>query len=330
MNVAHGMNRRRAGGFTLIELLVVIAIIAVLISLLLPAVQAAREAARRTQCTNNLKQIGLAVHNYETVHGRLPSARTGSPHLWSSLAQILPMMEGSFIQNSINFQLGSLPAPSRPWDYGNVTALATVVSTFLCPSDTRQDKLTPEFGPNNFVANAGTGNQNGGSFRPEDGPQQIDGVFFDRSAVRFAEVVDGLSNTVAFTETIKGNGVDTPGKIAQDRSRQYVQGPALTAISEEFCRDSYTAWIGQRGREWARGSFIYATINFARTPNHDQPDCMSGNVIGRMSARSMHPGGVNTLFLDGHVRFIKNTVARETWWAIATRNRGELFSADSL
>lgn len=326
---SNGESRNRSA-FTLIELLVVIAIIAVLISLLLPAVQSAREAARRAQCTNNLKQIGLALHNYESVHSRLPSARTGSPHLWSALAQILPMLEGTAVSNSINFQLGSLPAATRPWDYGNTTALATVISSYICPSDPKSDKLTPEFGPNNYMANAGTGTQNGGSFRQEDGPQQVDGVFYDRSSVRFSEVTDGLSNTAAFTESTKGTGVDTVGSVAADQFRQYAQGPALTSINDEFCKNSIIGWIGQRGREWARGSFIYATINFYRTPNHAMYDCMSGNVIGRMSPRSYHSGGVNVLFLDGHVRFVKNSISNEAWWAAATRNRGEVISADAF
>jgi len=329
MKVANG-NIRKGSGFTLIELLVVIAIIAVLISLLLPAVQSAREAARRAQCTNNLKQIGLAIHNYESVHSRLPSARTGSPHLWSSLAQMLPMLEGTSVQNAINFQLGSLPAPARPWDYGNTTALATVIRTFLCPSDPGPEKLTPDFGPNNYMANSGTGRQNGGSFRQEDGFEQVDGVFYDRSSVRFSEVIDGLSNTAAFTESIKGNGIDTVGSTAANPFLQYAQGPALTSISDDFCRNSIIGWVGQRGREWARGSFIYATINFYRTPNHAMYDCMSGNVIGRMSARSYHPGGVNVLFLDGHVRFVKSSISETTWWAVSTRNRGEVISADAL
>jgi prepilin-type N-terminal cleavage/methylation domain-containing protein/prepilin-type processing-associated H-X9-DG protein len=318
----------RREGFTLIELLVVIAIIAVLIALLLPAVQSAREAARRAQCVNNLKQVGLAVQNYESAHGRLPSARTGSPHLWSSLAQMLPQLEGAPVANSINFDLGSLPSPARPLDYGNATALQTVIATFLCPSDPRQDRLDPGFGPNNYVANAGTGLQNGGSFRPEDGPEAIDGVFFDRSSVRFSQVTDGLSNTAAYSETIKGTGIDSLGTSPQDRLLQYGQGPSLEPISDAFCLNSITLWVGQRGREWARGSFIYATFNHYYTPNNRNMDCMSGNVIGRIAARSYHPGGVNVAFLDGHVQFIKDSVATAVWRAISSRNGGEVISSD--
>ncbi|AMV37388.1 DUF1559 domain-containing protein [Planctomyces sp. SH-PL62] len=320
--------RRRA--FTLIELLVVIAIIAVLIALLLPAVQAAREAARRMQCANNLKQIGLAVNTYEGAHGRLPSARTGSPHLWSALAQILPNLEGGSLHNAINFDHGSLATSSRPGDYANTTAVATAVATYLCPSDRRSERLDPAFGPNNYVANAGSGLPNGGSFRPQDGPEPVDGVFFDLHSVRFAEITDGLSNTAAFSETIKGSGVDPLGATPQDRASQYAQGASLTAVTDAFCTDSILIWSGQRGREWARGSFIYATFNHFFTPNSKSPDCLSGNVAGRTAARSFHSGGANVLFCDGHVQFAKDSVAASVWRAVATRNRGEIVSADQL
>jgi len=320
----------RRSAFTLIELLVVIAIIAVLIGLLLPAVQAAREAARRMQCTNNLKQIGLAVQNYEGTHSVLPSARTGSPHLWSALAQILPNIEGGAVFNAINFNFTSLPSAAEPLGIVNTTATRMIVSTFLCPSDGRQDRLDPNFGPNNYVANAGTGLQNGGSFRPEDGTQRIDGVFFERSAVRFPEITDGLSNTAAFSETIKGTGTDNTGSAPQNQLLQYGQGPSLTPVTDAFCSGSISLWSGQRGREWVRGSFIYATFNHYMTPNNKAYDCLSGNVIGRMAARSFHSGGVNTLFLDGHVQFAKDSINVSTWRAIASRNGGELISSDQL
>ena len=201
------MHRSRppCNGFTLVEVLVVIAIIGLLVALLLPAVQAAREAARRMSCTNHLKQIGLALQNYEGTNRCLPSARTGSPHLWSAQAQILPYLEGGNVYQTINFNYGVL-------DPTNVDAVKAIIPTYLCPSDT-QARLHPNFGPNNYVANAGTGLQNGGSFRDygPEGTQPIDGVFYDRSAVRFADITDGLSNTAAYSETIKGTGSDTSG-----------------------------------------------------------------------------------------------------------------------
>jgi len=311
--------RRR--GFTLIELLVVIAIIAILIALLLPAVQQAREAARRVNCRNNLKQIGLAIHNYEGTHGRLPSARTGSPHLWSALSQLLPYVEGGTIYNRIDFGFGPLTVQ-------NQEPVRQVIPMLLCPSDFDSGRIHPDFGANNYMANAGTGLQNGGSFRPEDGGESIDGMFYDRSAVRFAEVTDGLSNTAAFSESTKGTGFDTAGPAPQNPDRQYGQGPSLTPVTDAFCAWSITLWIGQRGREWARGSFIYATFNHFNPPNSKSLDCLSGNVGGRMAARSRHTGGVMNLYCDGHVQFVSDNIDLGVWRGIATRNRGESVSAE--
>ena len=307
---------RTPRGFTLIELLVVIAIIAVLIALLLPAVQQVREAARRTQCKNNLKQIGIALHNYESMHLRLPSARTGSPHLWSALAQILPYIEGGNVFAAVDFELGVL-------DPVNTEAVRTRIPIYVCPSDSGPDRLHDDFAPTNYVANAGTGRQNFGSFRPEDGPESIDGVFFDRSSVRFAEVTDGLSNTTAFGETLRGSGTDITSPDLQDERRLFRKGPQLTAVTDSFCA-SQTFWSGQRGREWARGNLNSASYNHYLTPNNVLPDCLSGNVMGRLAPRSDHAGGVNELFLDGHSRFISDTVDLQVWWGIASRNGGEV------
>lgn len=313
------MDARRAIGFTLIELLVVIAIIGILIGVLLPAVQAVREAARRMQCSNNLKQIGLAIQNYESVYKKLPSARTGSPHLWSASAQLLPYIEGSNLFAQIDFRRGSL-------DPVNAAAVRAAIPMYLCPSDAGLERLHADYGANNYCANAGTGLQNGGSFRPEDGPQQIDGVFFDRSATRFASVTDGLSNTVAYGETKRGSGIDSTGPVPANLVMQYGQGPSLTPVTDAFCQSSITLWVGQRGREWARGSFIFSAYNHFYAPNHQSYDCLSGNVSGRISARSYHRGGVQAAFLDGHVAFHGDSIDLVIWRSIATRNGGEVVS----
>ncbi len=310
-------------GFTLVEVLVVIAIIGILVALLLPAVQAAREAARRLQCSNNLKQIGLALQNYESTSRCLPSARTGSPHLWSAQAQILPYLEGGNVYKTIDFRRGVLDPVNRE-------AVRAIIPTYLCPSDTT-DRLHPNFGPNNYMANAGTGLQNGGSFRDygPEGTERIDGVFFDRSAVRFAEVGDGLSNTAAYSETIKGTGTDTTASSPSDTLRQFAQGAQLVAVTDSFCA-GLSFWSGQRGREWARGNLNAASYNHYLTPNHKLNDCLSGNVMGRISARSFHPGGVSVLFLDGHVSFAPDTIDLATWRALATRNGREIIASTLL
>ncbi|MGI6418211.1 MAG: DUF1559 domain-containing protein [Thermoguttaceae bacterium] len=313
-------SRPSCAGFTLVEVLVVIAIIGLLVALLLPAVQAAREAARRMSCTNHLKQIGLALQNYEGTSKCLPSARTGSPHLWSAHAQILLYLEGGNVYKTINFSYGVL-------DPVNVDAVKAIIPTYLCPSDS-QDRLHPNFGPNNYVANAGTGLQNGGSFRDygPEGNQPIDGVFFDESAVRFADITDGLSNTAAYSETVKGTGSDTSGAAPADPLRQFAVGPQLIPVTDSFCA-GLTSWSGQRGREWARGNLNAASYNHYFSPNHKACDCLSGNVMGRISARSFHSGGVNVLFVDGHVSFVSDAVDLSAWRGIATRNRGEVLSS---
>jgi len=319
------MNARRQA-FTLIELLVVIAIIAVLISLLLPAVQSAREAARRAQCTNNLKQIGLALHNYENSHAMFPVGRTSFPALWSSLSQILPFIEGTSEYAAINFDIP--PLSSGTASPANLTAVSSVVETYLCPSDS-QSRIVPEFGMTNYVGNAGTGSINGGSFRIDAGPQLPEGLFFDRKAIRIAEITDGLSNTVAFAETVLGNGINTSSRTPQDFRRQFVLTTA-SAITPANCAAT-GQWVGDRGREWSRGSFIMAAYNHFFTPNSKEPDCTNtGRAAAITAARSFHPGGVNALYADGHVQFSKDTTSLNTWRAVSTRSGGEVISADSL
>jgi prepilin-type N-terminal cleavage/methylation domain-containing protein/prepilin-type processing-associated H-X9-DG protein len=308
-------------GFTLIELLVVIAIIAVLIALLLPAVQAAREAARRMQCTNNLKQVGLALHNYEGVHGRLPSARTNSPHYWSSLAQILPFLEGGTLYNVINFEHSTAPNARNNYDMANTTAIAFVVQTYLCPSDPRSGRVTEGYGPTNYFAVAGTGMMSKGNGN---------GLMFDGSAVRFAEITDGLSNTSAVVESLKGSGMDTTSPTVFDRLTMFKGGGGYSSTFTEDACEAIPDYSGQRGSRWFHGSMSGgSTVNHYWTPNSSRGDC-AGDTNGLYSARSYHPGGVVALFADGHVQFIKDSIARPTWWALATRSGGEVTSADSL
>ena len=331
------MSRKDRQGFTLIELLVVISIIGVLISLLLPAVQSAREAARRAQCTNNLKQLGIALHSYEGTWGCLPAGRYGYPYLWSSLASLMDNIEAAPIHNAINFafpsQKNQVPFPQ------NFTAESAVISVFLCPSDGQQRVDPVNFGATNYVSNSGTGTINSGNFNIVAGAQLPDGPFYNTSKVSFSQIRDGLSNTAAYSETIMGNNINTPGSgPSLDPRRQFAlfNTTTITKIpADQFqlpnkylpvCLKPNT-WAGDRGREWSRGSFIMTSYNHFLTPNNLNPDCTdNGRNAAITGPRSFHPGGVNVLMLDGHVNFIKDAVDLVTFRAISTITGSEVIS----
>ena len=331
---------KNRSGFTLIELLVVIAIIAVLIALLLPAVQAAREAARRAQCTNNLKQLGIAIHNYESANNVLPAARYGFPYLWSSHASLLSYIEGSNLYAAINFSFNSsvnqLPVAQ------NLTAESAVINTFLCPSDGVQ-RIDPNWGSTNYLACVGTGTINNGGMNILTNAPLPDGPFYNTSAVRFAQITDGLSNTVAYGESLLGSATNSPGNAPRTNvPRQFALfntsgAMAALPVADFISPNGYPTacltpdvWAGDRGREWPRGSYFMASYNHFLTPNSKYPDCTDGGrAVGISGPRSFHPGGTNSLFLDGHVQFLKDSVNLQTFRAIATRSGGEVISADS-
>src|SRR4051812_4085514 len=210
------MKRR---GFTLIELLVVIAIIAVLIALLLPAVQAAREAARRAQCTNNMKQIGLGIHNYHSVHGVFPMGSSKQPYAgpatfssgawdsWSGQALMLPHMEQSAIYNVCNFSLAPGQINAQFGYYVNSTAYNTVLNSFLCPSDPNASGSTGYI--NNYAASVGTT-----TFHTFNAAGST-GLFAYQTSYGIQAAIDGTSNTVAFSELI----VNTPGPNVPSRGK---------------------------------------------------------------------------------------------------------------
>ncbi|MCI0461168.1 MAG: DUF1559 domain-containing protein [Gemmataceae bacterium] len=332
------MKRRKIArsAFTLIELLVVIAIIAVLIGLLLPAVQKVREAAARLSCQNNLKQLGLALHNYESVYKTLPGAPTPN-NLWafSVQARVLPFLEQENLQKLIDFNqplmAGATPS-ARVVSPAQAAAARTIVKTFLCPSDGQNPifvgfQNSSIWAGTNYMINAGSGT---GTFYDNRFP--TDGLFWQGLATRFADLTDGLSNTLLMAETLLGLGTNTLGPTPDDSKRQPAQaGSLVTMIPAGGSSPPLTlsicarppSWVGDRAASWIWG-LPWRTMFDAFLPiNSASPDCLAhGN--GFFAARSQHPGGVNVLLVDGSVRFLSNSIPLQTWRALSTRAGGEV------
>jgi prepilin-type N-terminal cleavage/methylation domain-containing protein/prepilin-type processing-associated H-X9-DG protein len=328
------MNRHRSA-FTLIELLVVIAIIAVLIALLLPAVQSAREAARRAQCVNNLKQIGLALHNYNSSLGCFPMSMGldapgfgyPEPVSYSGLSMLLPYMEQSVVFNTLNYSI-------LRGDPGNNTAMATSVSSFLCPSDPQQGNLPPGQAGENYHPNSGNtidyvwGVSDPWGFNTSLPP--FNGVFYPVSYTRIAEITDGTSNTAAFSEMGLG---DQSNAIATEKTDQFwtQTWPTTPAQAIAQCQSFPASNLSYQGLStdgvpWIEGS-TSAMYNHVNVPNMRSCIFPPGRIMN--TANSYHPGGVNFGLCDGSVRFVKNSVSLPTWNALGSRNGGEVISSDS-
>jgi prepilin-type N-terminal cleavage/methylation domain-containing protein/prepilin-type processing-associated H-X9-DG protein len=345
------MNRR---AFTLIELLVVIAIIAILIALLLPAVQSAREAARRTQCVNNLKQIGLAIHNYEGSIRSYPLGTIAAPwpsdpnlsqgnYRWGALACLTPFLEQSGIFNSLNFSFPlygeSVPVLSSQVYPANTSVVNTMVGMFLCPSDNMQRLTTADgflggvgrqFAPTNYQFCAGSGSSGGDV-------TIADGVFREDLVTRNQDVIDGLSNTAFASESILGiGGVRTivVGTVIPDPNVMFAsvtwEGSAIASVTASSCL-SPVSYSPNRLFTWADGSLSQGLYNHYYPPNSPYLDCIvgiSGVNDGWKAARSRHPGGANVLFGDGSVHFVKNSISVIVWMGLGTRAGGEVVSLD--
>jgi prepilin-type N-terminal cleavage/methylation domain-containing protein/prepilin-type processing-associated H-X9-DG protein len=341
------MQRRRA--FTLIELLVVIAIIAVLIALLIPAVQKVREAAARTQCANNLKQLGLSMHNYESANKRLPPAFTGkaagSPlpayfFSWSALALLNPYLEQTAIFNRMDLTQPVYVPPSYTISAANQFAVQQVVPTFLCPSDlglpviNPGDYGVPTMGPTNYAVCVGTGSTNGGA--PYGQTWGADGMFLAANGLRFADVADGTSNTAMMSESTLGSGDENTGTQPADPQTFYSYVAFGTPLNPGNCSGATTYNnANRRGFSWATGEIRCASYNHFLPPNAAIPDCVTNDTnpgpglytaVGFRAARSRHTSGVNLLLGDGSVRFATNSIQPATWLAIATRAGSEVIN----
>jgi prepilin-type N-terminal cleavage/methylation domain-containing protein/prepilin-type processing-associated H-X9-DG protein len=342
-------------GFTLIELLVVIAIIGVLIALLLPAVQSAREAARRSQCTNNLKQLGLGIMNYESTNGCIPPAgSTCGAQRYSMKARILPFMEQNQVYNAFNFSLipynwttGTLSSSCNGVSYvddyvyaraANATAGSTIINTFLCPSDANPGNSGTQTHGSNTYRNASTNYaSNGGTERRYTG-NKLNGItwFTGGNAdvgvmVTIAAITDGTSNTVAMSEYVKGkSGMNQPGLSVVWTKPGALGSAANAELDSKDCQNATVIAWDYKGEYWNhQDSGRGGTYQHTNVPNTKSCNYGGWGYDGVISASSSHSGGVNVLMMDGTVRFVKSSISYATWHAIGSRGLGEVVSSDS-
>ena len=345
------MNRAARRGFTLIELLVVIAIIAVLIALLLPAVQAAREAARRAQCLNNLKQIGLALHNYHSAIGTFPMTATtaySDPGVqtnwgtWGSLALMLPYLEQKPVYDAINFNWDGWQGTMGP--AANRTVFNLKLNSFVCPSD----GLNGQANTNNYFGSIGT---TGAAFYSIIGST---GIFSNGRTYGIADVTDGTSNTIAYSEALVSTTLTGPTqtKWRDGPSSTGTVSPAYRLLDPtgnlpglmqdwQLCNQWFKTQrnMGMRGFRWTTGALGETLFQTLIPPSSNQypwgscrMDCGAGCGAlhsGYYSANSNHPGGVNAAMADGSVKFVKATVNMQVWWALGTKAGSEVISSDS-
>lgn len=346
-------------GFTLIELLVVVAIIAVLLALLLPAVQGAREAARRAQCRNNLKQFGLALHNYADVSKAFPPGRvvnitpdddltpsangnasTGNGNCFSAFAQLLPYLDQATIYNQINFNSG----PDTSFNNGVSITQPTV---FICPSDTAIQNLpqgTGFAGVTNYVMNTGT------TFPlsvNNPGRVPVTGIFYENSFVRISDIADGTSQTICLSEQILSTPTDRSSNSGNWTGATPSTGFALTTgnnntnTGPELLNYPGDCVAGNRlqltrGNRILYGAPGHTMYNHVRPPNDPRIDCRGGlphsqrnaywwrRLSHNIAAHSKHVGGVHSLFADGHVQLIADTININVWQSLGSRAEGEV------
>jgi type II secretory pathway pseudopilin PulG len=299
------MKLRPRPAFTLFQLLVVLALLLILLGLLLPAVAKVRQAAARSQSQNNMKQLGLACHNYHDVNGHFCPGNDANN--FSASAYLLPYIEQNNLYKLIDFK--------KPvTDKDNAAARAAIIKTFLSPNDP-QPNVTADTGATNYLFCAGS----------KHALKDNDGVFYQDSKTKFQDITDGTSNTIMAGETLKGDG----GTKAVDVRRQHVQydKTALTKLTDDsgvqdFKDDKHI--VGDRGASWLDGRFLQGTFTATRVANDPKPDVNCEGLGGLSGLRSLDKGGINLSICDGSVRHVSKKIDRDVWKALATRAGGEV------
>jgi len=339
------LNPRRVGprGFTLVELLVVIAIIGTLVGLLLPAVQAARESARRSQCTNNLKQMSLAFQNYHDTNNMFPQTKTWGPtydhNQFSDKVLILPFIEQMGIQKNLNPKDGGSFAPG--WSGWNSAALSGRIPAFNCPSN--NNSLNGGQANHTYSTNVGTSHNpphgttgarkvGGGTHNGMQSTIQAAGGASD-PPIRMADVSDGTSKTALMSEFVieawNGN-ITNDKKLWKSQVYSWTDGGS-TAETRQNCLNQSGLNDGGggrvlRGTSWSWNQFMGGS-SYAHIMMPNEKSCHTfgsdWDNDSAMAAMSMHPGGVNVGLVDGSVQYFTDTVSPEVWWAYGTRKGGE-------
>jgi prepilin-type N-terminal cleavage/methylation domain-containing protein/prepilin-type processing-associated H-X9-DG protein len=329
---------RQQPGFTALELLVVIGVIAILIALTMPAVQAARESARRAQCANNLKQLIVASHSFASAWGGFPPQVTWGPGQdfrrgslgvrgpFSLQCLILPYLEQADLFNQINLVL---PASSFYWleEYHH-TAATQIVGTYLCPSDPARSTT---FAPTSYRACVGLGETSRvGNIYYFHG----DGMFSGGRVVSSAEIRDGLSSTLAFSEKPIGSQAGGSYDPFRDWVDYYFANNLTVDDWLRACSNLSAADLARArldgGGSWMIHGAVYTDFYASAPPNTRVPDCGTtavDNGVGIFAARSYHPGGVNVAMGDGSVRWFSSGVNASTWRSLGTRAGGEIAEA---